>query len=236
MINEAAAKSAAHGEALMHERRQRDRPALPDFAQTLRVGNAHIGEKHFVEIRATRSLADRPDIDARRAHRKEEHRQALVLGRIGIGACEQQSVIREMRARGPDLLAIDDPVDAVLLGTRAQTRDVRAGGRFGEQLAPNLLAGKRGRDIARADVLRGIGHQRRNAHAQTDGKHTRVGHVEFRFFLIVDDLLNRSAAESTRFFRPRDSRVALRRLLCLPGFGPRHDVARLADLKGRLDG
>jgi hypothetical protein len=45
-----------------------------------------------------------------------------------------------MRARSPDLLAVDDPVVAVLFRARAQAGDVGSPGGLGEQLAPDLFA------------------------------------------------------------------------------------------------
>src|SRR6185312_14995061 len=84
----------------------------------------------------------RPDLDALALHVEEEHRQALVLGHIGIGAGDQKAVVGIMRARGPDLLAVDDPVVALLLRAGTKPRHVRAAGRLGEQLAPDVFAGR----------------------------------------------------------------------------------------------
>src|SRR5207249_11185006 len=53
---------------------------------------------------------------------------------------DQQAVVGIMRARCPDLLAVDDPVIAFLLGPGAKACDVGAARRFGEQLAPDFLA------------------------------------------------------------------------------------------------
>src|SRR3546814_11716163 len=57
-----------------------------------------------------------------------------------------------MRPARPDLLPVDDPVAAAIVGARrlgAQSRKVRAGGRFGEELAPGDVALKRRLDEAR---------------------------------------------------------------------------------------
>src|SRR3546814_20458243 len=44
----------------------------------------------------------------------------------------------DLRAAGPDLLAVDAPMLAFLHGLRAQPRQVRARVRFGKALAPEL--------------------------------------------------------------------------------------------------
>src|SRR6202034_4678830 len=119
------------GKTLVHQRRQRYVPAVADLAETLRVGNAHVGEIDLVETRLAARLTDRPDLDARAAHVEEEHRQALVLGDVGVGAYDQDAPVAEMGARGPDFLAIDDPFVALALGARAQPREIGARGGFG---------------------------------------------------------------------------------------------------------
>src|SRR4029077_5610218 len=40
---------AADREAFVHQRRQRDLPALPNFTDALRIGNLHIGEEYLIE-------------------------------------------------------------------------------------------------------------------------------------------------------------------------------------------
>ncbi len=55
---------------------------------------------------------------------------------------------RVVRARGPDLLAVDHPVVAVALGLGADAGHVGPGGRLGEELAPHFLAVQRGLHVA----------------------------------------------------------------------------------------
>ena len=129
--------------ALVHQGRERDLPALADRAQALAVGDAHVGEEHLVEMRGAGDLLDRADLDARRPHVDEEIGEPLVLRRREVGARHQHAEIAVLRARGPDLLAVDDPVLAVALGARAQAGKVGARRRLGEQLAPDLLAAQR---------------------------------------------------------------------------------------------
>ena len=143
-------------------------PALAHLAQALAVGDAHVGEEHLVEVGAARHLLDRPHFHARRLHRQEEHGQALVLGHVGIGAGDDDAVVGVMRARGPDLLAVDHPAVAVTLGPGADAGHVGARRRLGEELAPDFLAVQRGLDVALQVLGRGIGHHGGDAHAQPD--------------------------------------------------------------------
>ena len=79
---------------------------------------------------------------------KEEERQALVLGRLGIAARHQDGHVRPVRAGRPDLLAVDHPVVAVAHRARAQSGQVRAGAGLGEELAPHLVTAQRRRRVA----------------------------------------------------------------------------------------
>src|ERR1700720_3294247 len=50
--------------------------------------------------------------------------------------------MRLVRAGGPHLLPVDDPLIAAELGPRYRTGDVRSAARFAEQLAPDILTGQ----------------------------------------------------------------------------------------------
>ena len=70
---------------------ERDAPAVADRAEPLRVRDAHVGEVHLVELGVAGELAQRAHLDAGRLHVDEEVGEAPVLGRLGIGAGEQQA-------------------------------------------------------------------------------------------------------------------------------------------------
>ena len=100
--------------ALVGERRVRDPPALvlrPDDAV---LGDEHVGEEDLVELGLVGDLAQRPDLDARRAHVDDEVGDALLLRRVGIGAGETHAPVGELRVARPHLLAVEHPtaVDA----------------------------------------------------------------------------------------------------------------------------
>src|SRR5579871_328310 len=121
-----------------------------------------------------------------------------------------------MRARGPDLLAVDDPVVALLLGAGAQARDVGAAGGLGEQLAPDFLAGGKLRQIAALGLLGAVGHHGRAAHALADLERLRQLAVD-ALFLLPYDALDRRGAAAAIFLRPVQAGPAGCRLLFLPG-------------------
>src|SRR5689334_16708880 len=122
-----------------------------------------------------------------------------------------------MRARGPDLLAVDDPVVALLLGAGAQARDIGAAGGFGEQLTPDLLARRQRRQVLPLLLLAGERHHGRTAHALADDEH--AGELAERALLLLPDhALDRRRATATIFLRPVQAGPAGIGLLLLPGF------------------
>src|SRR5262245_26302481 len=62
-----------------------------------------------------------------------------MLGRIPIRAGQQQAVIGMMGTRGPDLLAVDEPIVAVQIRAGGGTGEVRATARLAEELAPGVF-------------------------------------------------------------------------------------------------
>ena len=56
--------------------------------------------------------------DARSVHRKDEHCEALVLGKIKVGASEEDQPLGNLRKRGPHLRTVDDPFIAIFHRTR----------------------------------------------------------------------------------------------------------------------
>src|SRR5918998_4102548 len=61
----AAPATGADRGPLVHQGRERHRPALVDLAQPVVVGHPHLVEEHLVERRPARHLAQRPHLDAR---------------------------------------------------------------------------------------------------------------------------------------------------------------------------
>ena len=132
----------AEGEALVHQRGEPDRPAVVDAAQHLRLVHAHVVEEDLVELGVAGDLLERLHRDAGRVHVEQEVGDALVLGRVGIGAGQQHHPVGDVGERRPHLLAVDHVVLAVLHRARLQRRQVGAGVGLGVALAPDLLAGE----------------------------------------------------------------------------------------------
>ena len=117
---------AADRHALVHERRERDAPAFADVAEPFGVGDAHVGHVDLVELGLARRLHERPHLDARRLHVDDEHRHALVLHGVRVGAREHDAEARDVRERRPHLLAVERPLVAVADRARREARRRRS--------------------------------------------------------------------------------------------------------------
>src|SRR5580704_5843499 len=106
-----------------------------------------------------------------------------------------------MRARGPDLLAVDDPVTAFFFRAGAQARDVGAAGGLGKQLAPYLFAGGERRQIFALLGFAGKRHHGRPAHAVADDEHGTELAVR-ALLLLPDHPLDRGCATAAIVLRP----------------------------------
>ena len=125
---------------LVGERGDRGPPAIARRADHVGVRHPDVAEEHLVEDGVAVHLAQRPHLDAGLAHGHHEERDAPVLGDVPVGAGQQHPVGGPVRGRVPHLLAVHDPLVAVALGPGRQAGEVRAAARFGEQLAPRVLA------------------------------------------------------------------------------------------------
>src|SRR5580658_10402696 len=157
-----------------------------------------------------------PNIDARRAHVDPEHGETLMLGGVKVVAREQQAIVRIVGARGPYLLAADEPALAPARRAGAQSGDVGPGARLGEELTPDLLAPQRGADESALHIGRGEFHEGGHAHAETDAE-IPLRSPAAALLLGEDGLLNGGTAAAAPFDRPGDARVARVRLARLPG-------------------
>ena len=83
---------------------------------------------------------DRPRLDARLVHVDQQEGDALVLLGLRVGAHQAEAPVGVLRAGGPDLLAVDQPVVALVLALGLQAGEVGAGAGLGVALAPAQLA------------------------------------------------------------------------------------------------
>ena len=156
-----------------------------------------------------------------------------MLDRLGVCPCQENAIVRELRARGPDLLAIDDPLITILDRPRLDARHIRARRRFREQLTPNLVARQRRANIALFVFVRSERNDRRHTHAKPDGE--RSGwRIKLAFFLVPDHLLHTCAAASANFLGPCNLRIASLGFHSLPLFGATHKFLAVNALTQRL--
>ena len=114
----------------------------------------------------------------------------------------------------------------LLLRAGAQAGDVGTAGGFGEQLAPDLLAGGERRQIFALLVFAAKRHHGRPAHAVADDEH-RAELAEGAFLLLPDHPLDRRGATAAIFLRPVQAGPARIGLLLLPRLGDLEDVGAL---------
>ena len=135
--------------ALAGEHRHADAPTAVERSEQIGGGQPDVGEEDFIELRLTRHLLQRAHLDAGRVHRTQEERDALVLGRLGIGTGHQDAPVAVAPSAAPHLLPVDDEGVAVGDGARGQTAEVAPGARFAEQLAPHVRRIERGLEVRR---------------------------------------------------------------------------------------
>ena len=134
-----------------------DRPAGADLAEHLVLGHLHVVEEDLGETGLAVDLGDRAHRHAGRVHGDEEVGQPAVALGLGVGAEDAEAPVGEGAAAGPCLLAVEDPVAVVrrvARRARADAGQVAAGVGLGPALAPDLVAGRHRREVAR---LLGLG-------------------------------------------------------------------------------
>ena len=210
--------TAANGQSLVHQSGQRHLPALAHFAQAKAVRYPDVGEVHLIEIGITGQLLDRFGLHTGSFHIHQEGGQPLVFGHRRVGAGHNHAVVRVVGAGGPDFLAIDDPLVAVLLGLGAQCREVGTAGGLREQLAPDFFAaGEFGQETI--TQLGGTpGHDGGRDHALSDNEEAR-GDVVFVLLLTPDYPLDGCCATATVFLIPADAGPAAVVFALLPQLG-----------------
>src|SRR3989454_807867 len=154
-------------------------------------------------------VAHRPDgrdLVARRAGGDDEHADALVLGRVGIGACGEPDVIGELGLAGEELGAVHDPRVAVAHGARAERGQIGAGGRLGVTDREVALAAQDGGQEARLLRPRPVLHDGRGDGVDGERREHDPG---ARRLVEEDELLDRRAALAAVLARPADAEPAV---------------------------
>src|SRR5712671_3808641 len=95
------------------KRGHRNFPAFIEWSNDVVLRYLDVIEEHFVEMMMAVHHDQRTDLNAGSLHVVEQQiAYSLVLRRVRIGARKQEHPVRELRARGPHLLPIDDEVIA----------------------------------------------------------------------------------------------------------------------------
>src|SRR5262249_35751257 len=180
----------------------------------------------------------RPDalhLDAGRVHRDDDHRDALMLARLGLGPDGHPVVGGGVRARVPDLLPVDHPLVAVELGARREPGQI--GARIGLRVRDGEvdLATQDGRPPPRLLLL--------GALAQDGGRHRgdrEVHRWRARALHLLDEdvLLDRGLPEAAELLWPAHAPPAPleERAVELPGQRTVALVACLTQLGAQLVG
>ena len=182
----------------------------PSFSAPTRFadGYAHVGEEHLGELRRAEHRPQRPHLDAGRVHGQDQPRDPAMLRRVGVGAHEELAEVGDLTERAPDLLAVEHVVVAVAGGAGAQRREVGAGSRLGEALAPHLVAPEDAGQVGGLLLRCALGDQRRARVQRADEVDPDVRRPCPRRLLEEDELLGRRRAPAAVLTRPRQARVA----------------------------
>ena len=127
---------------------------------------------------------DRLHGDARRLHVDEQERDAFLLLDGGIGADKAKNPVRELRQRGPGLLAVDDIMIAFAHRFGFQRGKIGTGTRLGIALAPPIFAGKDARQEFLFLLFIAVGEDHRADHGEAEGQ--QRGRFGARGFFVVD--------------------------------------------------
>ena len=177
------------------------------FAQDLRSGHPYVIEEDLVELGPAGDLLQGLDGDARAVHIHHQIADATVLRGLRVGAHQKNAHIGVLGHAGPDFLAIDHKIVAVLHRARLQGSEVGAGIGFGEALAPDFLATENFGDVALLLRFRTVRHEGRT----DDHQPQQVGHFRslgashlFREYCLLDQRGSPPAV----FLGPVDARPA----------------------------
>src|SRR5438034_28902 len=162
--------------------------------------------RSLVEVGVPGHLAERPHLDAGRLHVDQEVADAVVLGLVRLGADQGEQPVGLARARGPDLLAVDDPRVALEHGARAERGQVAARARLAVALAPADLPEQRARDEASLLRFGAVLEEGRHEHARPLAHHL-VGGTRAAELLGDDGRLERVGRLLAAAVVPRDVAV-----------------------------
>ena len=185
----------------MAERRGGDLPARVEWSEQGVGGHADVVEENLGEVGGTVERDQRTGLDARQPHVDDEAGDALVLGRLRIGAHVQLAPVGAVPERRPDLLTVHHEVVAVADGAGAKRRQVGACLGLRHALTPDVVGAHHAGQQRALLVIGSVVHDRRSdvVHADHVERH---GSSRSRHLLGVDQLLEHRRAAAAVFLRP----------------------------------
>ena len=166
---------------------------------------AHILVEGVVDVVVAQELHGH-DADARGVHGDQEHRDALVLGHVGVGAGGEPDVVGVAGQAGEDLGAVDDVLVTVAHGPGGQRCEVGARVRLGVADTEVDLPGQDLGEEVLLLLLRAEVHDGR-AHG-VDGQHGH-GCAAAHGLVEEDELFNGRATLATPLGWPADAEPAV---------------------------
>ena len=124
----------------MREKIFRDLPTLVELADKVFLRHFDVVEKRLTERRLAGNEQDRFGRDPLQFHVEQDEADPLVLGRRKIRAHQAEDPVRLVGVGGPDFLAVDEEMIALVLGFRRERREIRPRVRLGIALAPANFA------------------------------------------------------------------------------------------------
>ncbi len=195
----------AEGDPLVVELVGYEGPAVVLAADEVRGGHPHVLVEDLVDVVLAHQV-HRLDGDAGRVHRHDDHRDALVLGHVGVGAHGQPAVVGVAGQAGEDLLAVDDVFVTVEDGLGLERGQVGAGAGLGVADAEVDLAPQ---DLGEEPLLLLLGAVAEDGGTdRVDGQHRHRGAGPHRL-VEEDELVELGLALAAVLRRPADAEPAV---------------------------
>jgi len=217
----------------------RDRPALADLADDIRLRNLHVGEEDLVLDVFARQHHQRLDLHARRLHVDQQEGDAALGNVLLRGADEIEDAVRVIRVGRPDLRAVAEEVIALVDGAHLEAREIGARARFRIALAPEVGAVEDARQVERLLLRRAVADQDRAAHAEAHRRES--GRAGCGQLAREDIVLHHRPVAAAIFLRPGRRHPALFVKGAVPGHGrlvigidAGHQLADRAELRRQL--
>ena len=207
-----------------------DFPTAVEPAHQLVLGHLHIGEEGFAEGRRTADQLDGTGFDPGGGHVEQDEGNALVF-LAGVSAHQAEDPVGLVGVGGPDLLAVDQEVVALVLAAGLEAGQIGAGARFRIALAPaDLALDDPGKELLLL-LLGGVFQQHRAQHPDAEAAQGRPG-LQAAQFLVEDLVLFLGQPAAAILGRPHGRGPALGRHAVHPQLDVGIGIAGIAAAPG----